>query len=56
MKQIKLTPSQREELKKVTKYFLEAVEPIEDSHLRAAVSVKILSRISALSDRLTSRK
>ena len=53
MKLMKLTKKQKTELDKVVKFFLEATEPIEDSHLRAMVDVKIMSRIGCFAERLT---
>ena len=53
MKEIKLTPAQKKEMKVIVKYFMEAVEPIEDRHLQGIVAAKILSRLGALSDRLS---
>ena len=48
-----LNKKQKAEMKKITKFFMEAMELIEDSHLRASVSVKILSRLGCFTDRLT---
>jgi len=55
MKQMKLTPKEKAELKRISKYFLEAAEIIDDTELRAMVSVKILSRVSCLADRLVKK-
>ena len=55
MKQIKLTSKQKSELKRISEYFLEATEIIDDIGLRAMVSVKILSRIGCLADRLVKK-
>ncbi len=55
MKQIKLTPKQKAELKKISIYFLEAAEIIDNTELRARVSAKILSRVSCLADRLVKK-
>ena len=55
MKQIKLTSKEKAELKRISEYFLEATEVIEDIELRAMVSVKILSRVSCLADKLVKK-
>lgn len=53
MKRIPFNKKQETEMRKIAKFFLEATEILEpDKHLRAAVDVKILSRLAALSDRL----
>jgi len=49
---MKLTPKQKVEQERIVNFFLEAVEPIEDTELRAIVSVKILSRLGCFTDRL----
>lgn len=51
--QANLAESQNKELKRITKFFLEAVDPIEDQHERGIVSAKILSRLACFADRLT---
>jgi len=56
MKQIKLTPKEKAELKEIARFFLEATEIIDDVFLRAQVSAKILSRISCLSHRLFNKE
>ena len=48
-----LNKKQRAEMKRITKFFMEATALIEDTHLRSAVSVKILSRLGCFTDRLT---
>ena len=53
MKLIKLNKKQDKEMKRIVKWFMEATEPIEDTHLKAMVDVKILSRLGCLSERLT---
>ena len=55
MKQIKFIPKEKAELKRIAKYFLEATKIIDDTELRAMVSVKILSRVSCLADRLVKK-
>jgi len=55
MEKIILTPEQKNELKVIKDYFLESVEPIEDTYLQSVVSAKICSRIGALADRLVTR-
>jgi len=52
---MKLTPKEKAELKRISKYFLEATEIIDDTELRAMVSVKILSRVSCLADKLVKK-
>lgn len=56
MKQIKFTPKQIAELRKISDYFLEAAVIIDDIALRARVSAKILSRVSCLADRLVEKE
>ena len=53
MKRMILNKKQRTEMKKITKFFMEATKLIEDTGLRAMVSVKILSRLGCFTDRLT---
>lgn len=48
-----LNKKQKAEMKRIVKFFMEAVEPIEDVHLRAFVSAKICSHLSCFTDRLT---
>ena len=55
MKQIKLTKKEKAELKRIADFFLEAVEPIEDTELRALVTVKILSRLGCFTERLVKK-
>ena len=52
MKQIRLTRKQKAEMNKIAKFFLEATEPIEDTELKAIVSVKILSRLGCFTSEL----
>lgn len=48
-----LNKKQKEEMDRVVKFFMECVEPISDTGERAIVSVKILSHLGCLTDRLT---
>lgn len=49
-----LNKKQKVEMKRITKFFMEATEILEfDKQLRAMVDVKILSRLGCLTDRLT---
>jgi len=40
-------------MKRITKFFMECVEPIEDSETRAWVTVKILSHLACFTEELT---
>lgn len=53
MVRVKLNKKQQEEMKKIIKWFMEATEPIQDTHLKARVDVQILSRLACLSQKLT---
>lgn len=52
MKRIKLTAKQRKELDRIGKFFLEATEHVRNREDRHLATVKILSRVAALSERL----
>ena len=53
LKQIKLMRKQKEEMRRIDNFFLEAVEPISNSQEKHMVAVKILSRLACFSDKLT---
>jgi hypothetical protein len=54
MKRMMLNKKQVAEMKRVAKFFLEATEILEpNKHLRAAVDVKILSRLGCFADKFT---
>ena len=53
MKRMILNKKQKAEMDRIVKFFMEATEIIEDTHLRACVTVKILSRLGCFTDRLT---
>jgi len=55
MKQIKLTSKEKAELKRISNFFLEATEIIEDTALQAQVSARILSRIGCFADKLVKK-
>lgn len=54
MKRMILNKKQKEEMARITKFFLESTEILEpDKHLRAAVDVKLLSRLACFTDLFT---
>jgi len=52
MRRMVLNKKQQAEMKKITNFFLEATEPIEDIHVKSQVSVKIMSRLGCFADKL----
>jgi len=48
-----LNKKQKAEMKRITKFFMECVEPIEDPETRAWVTVKILSHLACFTEELT---
>lgn len=43
---------QEKEMKRIAKFFCEATEILDNKHMRAAVNVKILSRLGCFAERL----
>ena len=53
MKRMIYNEEQEKEMKRIAKFFCEATDILEpNKHLRAAVNVKILSRLGCFADRL----
>lgn len=53
MKRMILTKRQQKEMDRIVHFFLESTEILEpDKHLRAAVDVKIMSRLACFTDKL----
>ena len=53
MEQMILNKKQKDEMKRVVKFFMECIEPISDKTERSMVTVKILSHLACFTDRFT---